>query len=153
AEHLSSEALTEAVRLILATPLTIHLPSVDAKTETTKENEEPLTAVSIEDTQKIDSVSDEPVLEKPTIITHTVKETTTENEEVLPSSDSLVEIAHQVFASPAKSAHTKEVSKQERSTIQSQSSESIEEESSTSKSTSSDSDQIPLRSTSTDINE
>ncbi|CAF4115431.1 unnamed protein product, partial [Adineta steineri] len=197
AEHLSSEALTEAVRLILATPLTIHLPSVDAKTETTKENEEPLTAVSIEDTQKIDSVSDEPVLEKSTIITHTVKETTTENEEsnvedkfiptdvsqssdslveltheiittspvddksrttieseeVLPSSDSLAEIVHQVFASPAKSAHTKEVSKKERSNIQSQSSESIEEESSTSKSTSSDSDQIPLRSTSTDINE
>ncbi|CAF4169171.1 unnamed protein product, partial [Adineta steineri] len=198
AEHLSSEALTEAVRLILATPLTIHLPSVDAKTETSKENEEPSTAVSTEDTQKIDSVSDQPVLEKPTIITHTVKETTTENEEynvedkviptdvshssdslvevnreiittspvddksrtttieseeVLPSSDSLAEIAHQVFASPAKSAHTKEVSKQERSTIQSQSSESIEEESSTSKSTSSDSDQIPLRSTSTDINE
>ncbi|CAF4218326.1 unnamed protein product, partial [Adineta steineri] len=197
AEHLSSEALTEAVRLILATPLTIHLPSVDAKTETTKENEEPSTAVSIEDTQKIDSVSDEPVLEKSTIITHTVKETTTENEEsdvedkfiptdvsqssdslveltheiittspvddksrttieseeVLPSSDSLAEIVHQVFASPAKSAHTKEVSKKERSTIQSQSSESIEEESSTSKSTSSDSDQIPLRSTSTDINE
>src|SRR5205823_1327983 len=39
AERLSSEALTEAVREILATPLTVHLPSVDIKTETIESTE------------------------------------------------------------------------------------------------------------------
>ncbi|CAF3497813.1 unnamed protein product [Rotaria sordida] len=59
AEHISSEALTEAVREILATPVSVHLPTVDSiseKTTTTNEEEVekptgvPLSATSEEET-------------------------------------------------------------------------------------------------------
>ena len=80
-EHLSSEALTQAVREILATPLTVHLPTIDIKSETIESTEQPLTTTSSEVVQKTDVIPDETILQKTTTTTTVVEETTTENQQ------------------------------------------------------------------------
>jgi hypothetical protein len=63
AELLSSEALTEAVREILAAPLTVHLPVIDAKSERTQlyeqESESALATTPSEAGEKIEVISHE----------------------------------------------------------------------------------------------
>ncbi len=111
-ERQSSEALTEVVREILATPLTVHLPSVDIRTKTTESTEKPLSTSSEETAQKIDEIAAEPVLEKRVTTTTVVEEAPIENqqsadevnkekEDETVSTDSLAETVRQILATPS----------------------------------------------------
>ncbi|UJR26385.1 hypothetical protein I4U23_007717 [Adineta vaga] len=138
AERLSIDALTETVRLILATPLTIHLPSTDIKIksgdaveETTVESEVPIT--EDKETQKEHEVvarletSESTVPSSTTevdITASTEKNITDVHEEEKPSSDSLSEITRQILASHLKT---------EEAPVHSQRNEYFEEDSLASK--------------------
>ena len=109
-ERFSSEALTEAVREILATPLTVHLPSSEITTETVESTEQSLPITTADTTQKIDKISDESILKKTTTTTTT---TTTDSEQSTDeikkdnekvdetvSTDALSETVRQILATP-----------------------------------------------------
>ncbi len=123
AERLSSEVLTEAVREILATPLTIHLPPVDSKSETAPTHErqaEPtLSTTPLETAEKIKVITDQPstkteedLLKVTTTTTPVIEETITERKEPSDkvkedkekdetvSTDSLADTVRQILAVP-----------------------------------------------------
>jgi hypothetical protein len=103
AERLSSEALTEAVREILATPSTVHLPAVDVHSETTQSIDQ-LSKDSVVQTAPPTSItSAEPRMVEEEIIktqppSSEIVEQTEVREEV--STDSLTETVRQILAAP-----------------------------------------------------